>query len=321
MSKLRCCAFLFSLPAHSQQLVCPITYNKEMPEPAVECKFLPCGKTLMDFTTEPVSFPQLETQFNYQFKGLHLLFNIDLINQNAYNPSNDPEKQSMDPKDAALLKDIEALHIDTPKPKVVNNVPTRAQVCRELIAKGALPRPRTGLQTPLESAQLEMKALSLEEQKEIIDQTFVDSEKPIERHPTKMGSKARPLAVMPIFPETELSEYDFVQVHFGIAPSPMNNGIIRDCGNNLINFKAKPESLPENAEVANSLGIQNYISDQRYKEERTAESTERAEHFMLREKGNSYHYQLVHQYMKLRKLRPSPQALASLCLLVWEIQI
>lgn len=290
-----------------------------MPEPAVDCKFLPCGKTLMDYTTEPVSFPQLETQFNYQFNGLHLLFNIDLINQNAYNSTIDLEKQTMDPRDAALLKDIEALHIDNPKPKGTSSVPTLAQVCRELIAKGALPRPQTG-PSELESNQLEVKTLSLEQQKEIINQTFVDIEKPLERHPTKVDSKAHPLAVLPIFPETDLSEYDFVQVHFGIAPSPINNGIIRDCGNNLINFKVKPETLPVNVDATSSRGIQNYLSDQRYKEERTAENTKRAEHFMLREKGNSYHYQMIHQYMKLRKQRPSPQELASLYLLVWDIK-
>lgn len=290
-----------------------------MPEPAVECKFLPCGKPLMDYTTEPVSFPQLETQYNHQFNGLHLLFNIDLINQNAYNSTIGLEKQAMDPRDAALLKDIEALHIDNPKPKSMSSVPTRAQVCRELIAKGAMPRLRTG---PLElkTTQLEVKTLSLEQQKEIISQTFVDIEKPLERHPTKVDSEARPLAVLPIFPETDLSEYDFVEVQFGIAPSPMNNGIIRDCGSNLINFKVKPETLPENADATSSLGVHNYLSDQRYKEERSAENTKRAEHFMLREKENSYHYQMIHQHMKLRKQRPSPQALASLCLLVWDIK-
>lgn len=313
---LRTSAFIFSLPAHSNQLICPITYSTELPEPASESKFLPCGKTLLDFTTEPVSFPRLETQFNHEFKGLHLLLDIDSVNQNAYNTSNG--KKTINVKDAALLKDIEAVHINDTKPKVVNNVPTRRQNCREPIGKCAVPHPRSGLQAPqLKSTPLEpLQTLSLELQKEIINQTFLDIEKPLETHPTKVGSNARPLSILPIFPETHLSTSYFVQVQFGIAPSALNNGIIRDCGDNLINFKVNPELLPDHAEEANRLGIRNYLSDQRYKEERTATTMERAEHYMLREKDDSFCYQMIHQYMKLRKLRPSPQALASLCLLV-----
>lgn len=308
---------MFSSRVHSNQLICPITYSTDLPEPAADFKFLPCGKTLKDYTTEPVSFPRLETQFNYEFKGLHLLLDIDLVNQNAYN-ANDVGKQLIDSKDAGLLKDIEALHINDTKPKVGNSVPTRHQDCREPIAKCAVPRPRPGLQAPqLKSTPLgPLQTLSLEQQKEIINQTFADIEQPLETHPTKVGSNARPLSILPIFPETDLSQSYFVQVQFGIAPSPMNNGIIRDCGDNLINFKVKPEPLPEYAVEANRLGIRNYLSDQRYKEERSATTTERAEHYMFREKDGSFYYQMLQQYMKLRKLRPSPQALASLCLLV-----
>ncbi|XP_023166248.1 uncharacterized protein LOC111596314 isoform X2 [Drosophila hydei] len=296
---------------------CSITYINQLPDPAVGCKFLPCGKTLMDFTEEPVSFPQLETQFSYQFKGLHLLFDIDLINQN-YGPFTG-EPTEMDAKDAALLADIEALNINNPKSKVLHSFPTRAQECRELFAKerSAVPRPRTGLQRlQPETEQLELESFSVEQQKQIVQQTFVDIEKPLCSHPTKSGSNARPIAQLPVFPEAHFAQYDLVQVHFGIPPSGNSNGLLKDCGNYFVNFKLKPDPLFQQIQQTHGQNLLTYLSEQRYKEERTADSSDRGERFMLREKDGSFYYQIVNKHIKLRKERPSPQSVANVCLLV-----
>ncbi|KAM8715647.1 hypothetical protein ACLKA7_002662 [Drosophila subpalustris] len=291
--------------------ICPIKYNVDLPDPQIGCKFLPCGKTLMDYTTEPVSFPQLETQFDQKFKGLHLLFEIDLLGQKTYEP-NEGEPVGMDPRDAALLADIEPLHINNPKPKAVHSFPTRAQECRELFAKerSSVPRPRAGLQQMQpEKPQLEMETLSLEQQKQLIHQTFVDIERPLGRHPTKANSNARPIAVLPIFPHP--SQHEFVHFQFGIPPSESSCGLLKDCGHYLINFKANPDKTAE----TNVKGLQTFISDQRYKEERTSENAERGEPMILREMDGSYYYQMVNRHIKLRKERPNVQSNNTLCLL------
>ncbi|EDW64364.2 uncharacterized protein [Drosophila virilis] len=302
------------------KFICPITYTSQLPDPTVGCKFLPCGKTLLDFTTEPVSFPQLETQFSYQFKGLQLLFDIDLVNPSVYAHSS-AEPMEMDPKDAALLADIEALHINNQKPKALHSFPTRAQECRELFAKErtAVPRPRAGLQRlQPEPEHLELESFSLEQQKQIVQQTFVDIEKPLGCHPTKSASTARPVAQLPIFPEANYAQYEheLVQVQFGIPPSGNSNGLLKDCGNYLINFKVKPEPLFKQIQHTSGQSLVTYLAEERYKEERTADSADRGERFMLREKDGSIYYQAVSKHIKLRKERPSPQATANVCLLI-----
>jgi len=284
----------------------------DLPDPAIGCKFLPCGKSLMDYTTEPVSFPQMETQFNQHLKGLHLLFDIDLLGPKMYEPY-EGEPVGMDPKDAALLADIETLHVNNPKPKAVHSFPTRAQECRELFAKerNAVPRPRTGLQQMQpEEPQLELETLSLEQQRQIIHQTFVDIEKPLGCHPTRANSNARPVAVLPIFPNP--SQPEIVQFQFGIPPSDNSCGLLKDCGHYLINFKVGPDQTTD----MNVEGLQTLISDQRYKEERTSENVERGEHMILQEMEGSYYYQMVNRHIKLRKERPNLQSNNSLCLLV-----
>ncbi|XP_023033880.1 uncharacterized protein LOC111519107 [Drosophila willistoni] len=87
-----------------------IKYTNDLPDVAPDLKFLPCGKDLLDYTINPVSFPELESQHNYYFPGLESLLNLDLVTQEMHEqPPN--ESAEMDPRDAELLKDIEALVI------------------------------------------------------------------------------------------------------------------------------------------------------------------------------------------------------------------
>lgn len=269
----------------------------------------------MDYTTNPVSFPKVETQYQQQFKGLHLLFDIDLLGPKTYS-TYEGEPVGMEPKDAALLADIEMMHVSNPKPKPMHSFPPRAQDSRDLFARerSVVPRPRTGLQSipamQPEKPPLELDSLNVEQQRQIINQTFVDIDKPLGRHPTKANSNARPVAVLPIFPHP--AQPEFVQFQFGIPPSDNCSGLLKDCGHYLINFKVNPEQTSE----MNVEGLQTLISDQRYKEERTSENVERGEHMVLREIEGCYYYQMVNRHIKLRKERPNLQSSNSICLLV-----
>ncbi|EDW75725.1 uncharacterized protein Dwil_GK15046 [Drosophila willistoni] len=296
------------------QFLGEIVYTNELPDLAVDCKFLPCGKNLLDYTIEPVSFPELEAQHAFHFKGLQSLFNLDLVNLQIYDQPLDPSVQ-MDPRDAALLNDIEALDCQAPKAKSAPLGHPRAQEFQLMFAKerDPAPRPRSSLQRappPPESKSKKVETFSLQQQKQLINQTFKSIVKPLGCHPTKPGSKAKPIAILPIFPDLNLQNFEFVQVLFDIPPVDIPNSLIKDCGSYLINFNAH-EPANRNAERNHFY----YISDQRYTEERTAENAERGERFMLREKEGSLYYIPVDRYVKLRRERPRPQALTNKCLL------
>ncbi|XP_068151440.1 RNA polymerase II-associated factor 1 homolog [Drosophila tropicalis] len=296
------------------QFLGEIVYTNELPDLSVDCKFLPCGKDLLDYTIEPVSFPELEAQHVFHFKGLQSLFNLDLVNQQIYDQPLNPSAQ-MDPRDAAILNEIEALDCQARKAKAAALEHPRAQEFQLMFAKerAHVPRPRTSLQRappPPESKSKKVEIVSLQQQKQLINQTFKSIEKPLACHPTKPGSKAKPIAILPIFPDLNLQNFEFVQVLFDIPPVNIPNSLIKDCGSYLINFNAH-EPANRNAEQ-NSFY---YISDQRYTAERTAENAERGERFMLREKENSLYYIPVDRHIKLRRERPRPQSLTNKCLL------
>ncbi|KAH8412270.1 hypothetical protein KR009_000940, partial [Drosophila setifemur] len=292
------------------QFICPIVYQNEMPDLAVDCKFLPCGKNILEYTIEPVSFPEQESKYEHRFRGLHLLFDLDLVNQSVYDKPQQqhPQKmqQQMDPRDAALLSDIEALHCVGSKPR-----PSRNLECSQMFAKERVlpPRPRPGLQRapPDPKTQINLEPIGLQEQREMVNHTFEEIKKQIGRHPTNRSSRARPICVLPIFPDTDLGGYTFVQLQFDIPPAEHSQSLIRDCGNYLVNFNAKQE--------VGLNGEQIYLSDQRYKEEKHAENSERGERFILREKDGSIFYTNVDKHIKLRRERPRPQAVANKCLL------
>ncbi|EDV57412.1 uncharacterized protein LOC6541465 [Drosophila erecta] len=285
------------------QFICPIVYTNEMPTPPKDCKYLPCRQLIREYGKDPVLIPRLETRFSQLFKGLHELFDIDLMNQKAYDEL--PENvQPMDPRDAALLKHIEALHCDHARP-------SREQECAQMFAKERVqaPRPRAGLQrssvVPKASGNLE--PVSVELQKAIIDGSFRDIKKPLFRHPSKPDSNAYPVKSWPVFPDANLQNYCFVQMKFDIPPQDINQNLIKDCGSCLINFSF----MQDIAETMEKV----YISDHRYREEKAADSLERCERFMLREQGDALHYVSVDKYIKLRRERPRPQSSSNKCLL------
>ncbi|XP_017022073.1 uncharacterized protein [Drosophila kikkawai] len=294
------------------QFICPIVYKNEMPELGLDCKFLPCGKDILEYTVEPVSFPEQESQHEHHFKGLHLLFDIDLVNQSIYDKPkqqrSNPRKETpkMDPRDAALLADIEALHCGDARQRT-----SRIQECAQMFAKERVmpTRPRTGVyRTPaVQETQVELQPVSLEQQKEIINQTFEEIKKPIGRHPIKQRSNAKPVSILPLFPDPDLQHYNFLQMQFDNPPTEANQSLIKDCGNYFVNFNAT-EELP-------STGEQIYVSEQRYKEDRSTENAEKGDRIILLQKHDAVYYVSVQKYMKLRRERPRPQAMVNKCLL------
>ncbi|KAH8240966.1 hypothetical protein KR026_009201, partial [Drosophila bipectinata] len=290
--------------------VCPIVYKNEIPPLAVDCKFLPCCKDILEYTEEPVTFDEIESKYEHRFKGLNFLFDIDLVNQSSYEnhlPKQRQQRLQMEPKDAALLADIEPLHAGSAKPR-----PSRAQECSLMFAKerAQVPRPRTGLQRAqaLEAKDKQrLEPISLEQQREMVNKTFEQIKKPVLKHPTKPRSNAHPVSVQPFFPDTELKNFSFVQMQFDIPPSDNSKSLIKDCGNYHLNFNVQKD--------VSSSGDQIYISDQRYKEEKTAENSERGERFILREKDGKVFYINVDKHIKLRRERPRPLTMANKCLL------
>ncbi|XP_017050116.1 RNA polymerase II-associated factor 1 homolog isoform X2 [Drosophila ficusphila] len=291
----------------NNQFICPIVFKNEVPPPAVDCKFLPCGKDIVEFTVQPVLYPQQESHFLHHFRGLHQLFDLDFVNLSVYDK---PKKnvQKMGTREAALLSDIEALSLDFSRPR-----PSRAQECAQMFAKERVqvPRLRPGLQRPPAEAEAEvssgLEAISLEEQKAMIDKTFEEVQRPLLVHPTKPNSKARPLEVFPIFPDPELQSLSFVQMQFDIPPNDYSRNLIKDCGHNLVNFKPTEELASEGSQI--------YLSDQRFKEEKPAENAERGERFIFNVKSDGIYYVSVDKHIKLRRERPRPEALANKCLL------
>lgn len=284
-----------------------------MPELAVDCKFLPCGKDILEYTLQPLSFPEQESQFEHHFKGLHLLFDIDLVNQSAYDkpqqPRINPRKdwQKIDPRDAALLADIEALHCGDSKQR-----PSRAQECAQMFAKERVmaPRPRPGVYRPppVVETQVEVQPVSLEEQKKMINQTFEEIKKPLGRHPMKPRSNAKPVSVLPVFPDFDLQNYTFLQMHFDNPPTENSQSLIKDCGNYFINFNGRQE--------VRSTGEHIYLSEQRYKEDKTIENAEKGDRIILIQKPDAVYYVSVDKQVKLRRERPRPQGMVNKCLLV-----
>ncbi|XP_002002237.3 uncharacterized protein LOC6576245 isoform X1 [Drosophila mojavensis] len=294
---------------------CSEEYTNELPDPKINCKFLPCGKSLMDYTEEPVSFPQLETQFNHTFNGLHMLFDIDLINQNCYNQVPGGPKE-IDPKDAELLTDIEAVHINNSTLKGSYNFLTRAQEYRELLAKKRSTVPCLQHLEP-ESEDLDLDSFSVEQQIQIIEQTFVDVNRPLCAHPTKSNSSVRPVAQLPVFPESK--QLELVQFHFHVPAFGTTNSILKDCGSYYINFKQKPEPVFQRINQKYGKYLTAYLSEQRFKEEHISETSEPdgcVERFILREKDGSLYYQTLGKHIKLQKGQTIQNSFSNLSLLV-----
>nr|XP_016945675.1 uncharacterized protein LOC108021456 [Drosophila suzukii] len=285
------------------QFVGPIVYKNEVPGPALDCKILPCGKDILEYTEKPVALDRHEPPFAHHFRGLHELFDFDLLDQSVYDR---PPKsgQQMDPRDAALLADIEPLTCGYSKPR-----PSRAQECAQMFSKerDQVPRPRPELKrfVPEINAQKTLLPICVDEQRDLINSTFEEIKKPILKHPTKPDSTARPLVILPVFPDTELQNYSFVQMQFDIPPNENNQNLIKDFGNYLVNFSI----------LQCEPGEKYYLSDQRYKEDKGPDNFERGERIILRERDKALHYVSVDKHIKLRRERPRPQALANKCLL------
>ncbi|EDX03403.1 uncharacterized protein LOC6730647 isoform X1 [Drosophila simulans] len=285
------------------QFICPIVYTNELPPYPKDCKFLPCCQAIQEYCKEPVSIPKLDTCFLLNFKGLHELFTIDLMDQSPYDELS-KNGHPMNPREADLLKDIQALDWDFARLQ-----PSRAQECAQMFAKERVHPPRPGLQrtVAVPKAPINLQPVSLEHQKEMIDESFKDINKPLLRHPTNPGSNAYPVQIMSVFPDTDLQKYSFVQMSFDNPPQNTNQGLIRDCGSCLINFNF----VQDIAESTEKL----YVSDHRYKEEKADDSLERGEGLILREEKNAIFYVDVDKYIKLRRERPRPQASATKFLL------
>ncbi|XP_037708703.1 uncharacterized protein LOC119546482 isoform X2 [Drosophila subpulchrella] len=285
------------------QFVGPIVYKNEVPGPALDCKILPCGQDILVYTEKPMPLAKHEPPFSHHFRGLHELFDFDLLDQSVYDRQ--PKSgQQMDPRDAALLADIEPLTFGYSKPR-----PSRAQECAQMFPKerDQVPRPRPGVKpsVPEVNAQKTLLPLSLGQQRDLIDSTFEEIKKPLLKHPTKPGSKARPLTILPVFPDTDLQNYSFVEMKFDIPPNENSQNLIKDFGHYLVNFSIEQSEAGEKF----------YLSDQRYKEDKAPENFERGERFILRERGEALHYVSVDKHIKLRRERPRPQAMTNKCLL------
>ncbi|TDG45131.1 hypothetical protein AWZ03_008469 [Drosophila navojoa] len=290
---------------------CPITYINELPDPIINCKFLPCGKSLMDYSEDPISFPQLEAQFNYNFKGLHTMFDVDLINPNCYTKV-PGEQTEMGPKDVALFTDIEEQLTNNSKVKGSYNFPIQAQEFCELFAKKRSTVPRLHLEP--KSEELDLDSLSVEQQIQIVEQTFVDIDRPLGAHPTKSNSSVRPVAQLPVFPES--IQQELVQANFAIPPVGNTNSILKDCGCYYINFKQNPEPVFQRINQKYGKTLNAFLSEQRFKEEPISELDQLNERFILREKDGSLYYQTVSQYIKLRTEIEKRYCLSYLSLLV-----
>ncbi|EDV94217.1 GH25215 [Drosophila grimshawi] len=187
-------------------LICPITYSAQLPVPEIGCKFLPCAKTLLDYTEKPISFPELESQYSQQFKGLHMLLDIDLLNLNAYEQSAGGPTE-MDPRDAALLADIEPLTVTNKMPKAFNSIPKGARECP---APGSQRMQPESLPPDLGLLMHKLKAAS--------------------------DSHALPVLVSPIAPSNET-----LQMKFGVAPS--NKRLMKANANE--DFESLPQHFKE----------------------------------------------------------------------------
>ncbi|XP_044250982.1 uncharacterized protein [Drosophila takahashii] len=285
------------------ELLCPIVYKNEIPGPEIDCKFMPCGKDILEYTVHPVSFPSLEYPFLHHFGGLETLFDLDLVDQRAYERDL-CDGNSMDPDDAALLADIEALDCGYSKPR-----PSRARECSQMFAKERVqaPQPRSGLKRPVvEQVPKILEPISLQQQIELSGRTFEDIKKPFIRHSTKRGSNARPVEILPILPDTDLQNCNYVEMLFDIPPKDGKN-LVKDCGSYLINFMFNRALQETNLEI--------YLSDQRYREQQSPENPERGDEIKLSYKGCALRYVRMDNPIKLRRERPRPQALANKCLL------
>ncbi|XP_032581505.1 RNA polymerase II-associated factor 1 homolog isoform X2 [Drosophila sechellia] len=289
------------------QFICPIVYTNELPTYPKDCKFLPCCQDIQEYCKEPVSIPKLDTCFLQNFKGLHELFTINLMDQLPYDELSE-NVHPMNPREADLLKDIQALDCDFARLQ-----PSRAQECAQMFAKERVhpPRPRLQRSVAVPKAPFNLQPVSLVQQKEMIDGSFKDINKPLLRHPTNPRSNAYPVQIMSVFPDTDLQKYSFVQMSFDNPPQNTNQGLIRDCGSCLINFNF----VQDIAESTEKL----YVSDHRYKEEKADDSLERGEGLILREEKNAIFYVGVDKYIKLRRERPRPQASANKFLLVQRV--
>uniref|UniRef100_A0A6P4EMI8 RNA polymerase II-associated factor 1 homolog n=1 Tax=Drosophila rhopaloa TaxID=1041015 RepID=A0A6P4EMI8_DRORH len=152
-----------------------------------------------------------------------------------------------------------------------------------------------------------LQAISLEQQRQMIDRTFEEIKQPVYRHPTNPRSDARPVSILPIFPDSNFQSFNFIQIQFDVAPNDNSQNLIKDCGNYLVNFNPIQQS--------DQTGEQIYLSDQRYSEEKTAENAELEECFILKERDGCLYYVGVEKHMKLRRELPRPQAMANKCLL------
>lgn len=226
------------------------------------------------------------------------------MDQSAYDKLSE-NVQPMNPREADLLKDIRALDWDFARLE-----PSRAQECAKMFAKERVHPPLPGLQrsVAVPKAPKDLQPVSLEQQKAMIDASFKDIGKPLYRHPTNPGSNAYPVQVLPVFPDTDLQKYSFVQMSFDNPPQNSNQGLIRDCGSCLINFSFVQDIADSTEKV--------YVSDHRYREEKADDSLERGEGYILREENDAIFYVGVDKYIKLRRERPRPHVSANKFLLV-----
>ncbi|XP_030383100.1 RNA polymerase II-associated factor 1 homolog [Scaptodrosophila lebanonensis] len=291
------------------QYICPVTYNNPMPDPVIDAKFLPYGNSLLDFIKEPPIFSEQESHYDFHYKGLHLLFDIDLVNQEKYDSDGFPQR--MDPRDEALLADIKELDCHSLQSKhqaeIQQQQQQRERQKRNLMESLAASQPKQ----PDLHISMQTEPLTNEQQVQLINQTFVDVNDSAAQHPIKPMSKAYPVEVLPLFPDTELSKYEFVYTQFDLPPNSTTRGLLKDCGNHMIHFQPKLQTICQLFEEEDKKPVPNnaifsYISDQKYKEDRLAHSLEK-DRFILREHQGVFLYNQCKKHMKFRKERPRPQ--------------
>ncbi|XP_051858333.1 uncharacterized protein LOC127565139 [Drosophila albomicans] len=295
------------LNKYDQFIGCSIEYRNDLPESMPGVKFLPSGaKTLMDYTTDPVSFPEQETQYEFDLKGLYQVLDLDL---NAQNPHEYPtQRGKVDARDAVLLTDIVDPNMPIPPPISAQQTAKQRRTAAPRTHASVLPFGVMQLHQS-EKQEIGMDAVSVEQQKLAINRTFVDVNKPLYEHPFKPNSGVHPVAVMPLLPE-QREAHEFVHVKFGIPPNIKEKSLLKNCGNHLINFK---EISDQPTETINR-GITSYISDQRFREDHNSEA-ERFEHLVLHERHGHVFYQIVSNQLRLRKERPTANTRHGLCLL------
>ncbi|ALC40303.1 CG12674 [Drosophila busckii] len=272
-----------------------IVYKNELPVPEDGCKFLPCGKTLMDYTEEPVSFPELEMKFKYEFNGFQSLFDLDLVNLDGYkqNPS-----AGMQAEDAALLADIQALHLEDTKPKQEQQSTAVAAAVVEsaaVAAAAAAPDP----------AKAASEWLLREKEKQIIEHTFMGIKHKLASYGA-MNGKGKAIAVQSILPYSERAGQQIAHLQFDAMPHAT---LLKHCGTQMISFNSKSDHLLNEYHKTHGKRWQcrAFISDERYKEEPIACNGESEDRLMLWEKDDIMYYQKVCQHSKFTKKQAHPQ--------------